>query len=368
MEIPLSSSAVYFLKIMEFTPCFLTTGIGSMPHKEAAEAVENILLNFKQIPFWPQLPKRSFLESMYVQFSEKLPGVLINEEKRTIYVDTKQVEEQLEECYQHYLSDDTDYFAITPEYAQGLYALLEKLNNNGQRFIKGQITGPISFGLTVTDENKRSIIYNPLLAEALIKMLAMKVKWQIRKLRAQSSELRAIIFIDEPYLASVGSAYVSLKKEDIIKYTDEVIAAIHTEGAWAGIHCCGNTDWSIILDTKADIISFDAYNFIDNLSLFSEKLKDFLEQGRVLAWGIVPASEAIDKETTESLTERLEKGIGKLCKKGLEEERIASLSLITPSCGTGTLSTKSAESVLKLTYELSEIMKEKTQGENGSWR
>lgn len=344
---------------MGFTPSFLATAIGSTPHEEAAQAVRGMLSNFKQIPFWPQLPHRSFLESMYVQFSEKLPGVLINQEKRTIYVDTEQAEKQLEECYQHCLSDDTAYFAITPEYAQGLYVFLEMLKENGEGFIKGQITGPISFGLTVTDENKRAIIYNPSLAEVLTMVLAMKVKWQIKKLTALNPKRRIIIFIDEPYLALIGSAYVNFKREDIIKYSNEIIEAIHAEGALAGIHCCGNTDWPVILDTKVDIVSFDAYNFMDNFSLFAKQLKDFLEEERVLAWGIVPASLAVDKETVESLTQKLEKGISNLCGKGLEKTKIMNLSLITPSCGMGTLSVKSAESVLKLTLQISERMREK---------
>lgn len=343
---------------MEFTPHFLATAIGSAPHKEATKAIEQVLRNFKQIPFWPQLPKRSFLESMYVQFSQGLPGVCVDQEKRTIYVNRQQAEEQLEECYEHYLSDDSDYFAVTPEYAQGFYTLLEKLENDGEGYVKGQITGPISFGLTVTDEDKRPILYNPLLAEALIKVLVMKAKWQVQKLKRPTFKI--IVFIDEPYLTSVGSAYVSLKKEEIIKYTDEVIEAIHTEGALVGIHCCGNTDWSIILDTKTDIVSFDAYNFIDNLSVYGENLKGFLARRGVLAWGIVPASEAIDKETIVTLKARLEKGISLLAEKGLSEKEINDLSLITPSCGAGTLSIEAAERVFELTRQVSEIIREKS--------
>ncbi len=352
---------------MEFTPHFLATAIGSTPHKEATRAIEQVFLNFEQIPFWPQLPKRSFLESMYVQFSQKLPGVLIDQEKRTIYVNRQQAEEQLEECYEHYLSDDSDYFAITPEYAQGFYTFLETLAKYEVRYVKGQITGPISFGLTVTDENKCSIIYNPLLAEVLIKVLVMKAKWQIRNIKAThfrgypASNVKIIIFIDEPYLSSVGSAYVNLKKEDIIRYIDEIIEAMHTEGAIVGIHCCGNTDWSIILDTKADIVSFDAYNFIDNFSVYTEKLKNFLARGSVLAWGIVPASEAIDQESIVTLKARLERGIDSLVKKGLPEKEIAKLSLITPSCGTGTLSIEAAERTFELTRQISEIIREKSE-------
>lgn len=393
----------------KFNSYFSATAIGSMPHKDAKQALDEVFLNFKQIPFWPQMPKRSFLESMYVQFSEALPGVKINEEEKKIYIDTQSAEKQLEQCYEHYINDDIDYFAISPEYAQGLYAFLKILKEDERRtakdegrYIKGHITGPVSFGLTVTDNNKRSIIYNPLLSEALIKVLTMKAKWQIRQFKSKitprncktisgtrsreslpgefrefpglstrnfaeisgrgflGENSKIIIFIDEPYLSSIGSAYVNLKKENIIEYINEIIEAIHREGAMAGIHCCGNTDWSIILDTKTDIISFDAYNFIDNLMLFIGRIKLFLEGNGILAWGIVPSSEIIRKETVETLTERIDKGIAKLTASGLSYQQIANASLITPSCGAGTLSDELAGDVFKAAREVSEAMKGKT--------
>ncbi len=54
-----------------FSP-FLTTGIGSLPHTDPEEACGLVLATF-DIPFWPQLPKLSFRESMIPQFSEGMP-------------------------------------------------------------------------------------------------------------------------------------------------------------------------------------------------------------------------------------------------------------------------------------------------------
>ena len=31
------------------------------------------------------------------------------------------------------------------------------------------------------------------------------------------------------------------------------------EGGLVGVHVCANTDWSLVLDSSADIVSFDAY-------------------------------------------------------------------------------------------------------------
>ncbi|MBN1643272.1 MAG: methionine synthase, partial [Dehalococcoidales bacterium] len=59
--------------------------IGSLPHEDVDKAVAVVMRYQKEIPAWPQLPKRSFRENMYAQYSEGFPGVVIKNDK--IYVD-----------------------------------------------------------------------------------------------------------------------------------------------------------------------------------------------------------------------------------------------------------------------------------------
>src|SRR3990170_7914559 len=73
---------------MEFEHFYHATGIGSLPHKDEKEAFRLILKNFPEIPFWPQLPKRSFLEGMVVQYSEGFPSLEWNEREQRVWVDT----------------------------------------------------------------------------------------------------------------------------------------------------------------------------------------------------------------------------------------------------------------------------------------
>ena len=119
----------------------------------------------------------------------------------------------------------------------------------------------------------------------------MNARWQIRLLRAARPHV--IIFVDEPYMASFGSAYISLSREQVVSMLDEVFAAIKSEGAISGVHCCGNTDWSVLMDTQVDILNIDADGFLENLALYPDELKAFLERGGAIAWGIVPNTEAI---------------------------------------------------------------------------
>jgi len=339
----------------------LATAIGSLPHREAERACELVLENFPQIPAWPQLPRRNLRENMYIQVSEGMPCLVLDEKKGMVYFQTKgDISGELEKFYEKIIEKRVDYFKISREYAAGFYSLMEHLRKklskeeggSGILAFKGQLIGPISFGLTVTDENRKSIFYHEQLVDAVVKTCAMKARWQITRMKEVFPQI--IIFIDEPYLASFGSAFVSLSRDEVVDYLNQVIDSIKSEGAIAGIHCCGNTDWSILMDTKVDIISFDAYSYLETIGLYPEKLKQFFTQGRYLAWGIVPASSKAMEEEIDSLIKRFEEGLKLLNSKGLEKERILENLLITPSCGTGTLPVEVAEKVVKLTRGVSD--------------
>lgn len=333
---------------------FYATAVGSVPYKNSGVACEKIIRSFKDIPFWPQLVRRSFLENMYVQFSERLPSLVVDQETKSIYIDTqKDTTAQLEELYDRFIKDDVDFFSISQDHAGGLYGLLEALKAipDKPKFIKGQITGPVSFGLTVTDDKKRSLFYTPELKEALVKTLCMRARWQIRRLKETGAD--CVMFIDEPYLTSIGSSIVNLKKEEAFSSLIEIIQAIHKEGALSGIHCCGNTDWGFLLGTGLDILNFDAHNFSESVSLYPEELKGFLKRGGVLAWGIIPNTYEAVSESYDSLFKRLETALGLLTKKGIEKKALLEAMIITPSCGLGLIDEYLADIVIDHTVEFS---------------
>ena len=144
----------------------LPTIIGSMPHTDPQKACSLITRYLKDIPAWPQLPQRSFLENMYVQYSEGFPGVVIEGDR--IYVDTsKDIQKPLEELYKAYLENDADRYPTTPDYAAGLYAFLSQTGLS-PRAVKGHVTGPLSWGLTVTDKDRRAVLYDEVLPRSRV--------------------------------------------------------------------------------------------------------------------------------------------------------------------------------------------------------
>jgi len=86
----------------------------------------------------------------------------------------------------------------------------------------------------------------------------------------------------------------------------------------------------VLLATHLNILSFDAYDYLETLSLYPKDLKGFLERGGILAWGIVPTSEAIVREDAQSLVNRLKKGIENLSQKGIDPD-LLQRAILTPS-------------------------------------
>ena len=331
---------------------FMTTLIGSFPHREPDQIIGKILAS-ADIPAWPQLPRRDFRESIYVQYSASLPCTVLDSQAGKVSFDTRgDVTPALERFYEAYLAEDLDAFALQPEFGAGFYAMLAALSSTPGQWCKGHVMGPISFGLTVTDQDLRASLYDEQLADVIVKNMAMQARWQVRKLKAVRPKV--ILFVDEPYMASYGSAFIAVNREQAITYMDEAFKAIHAEGGLAGVHCCGNTDWSVLMDTQVDILNLDAQSFIENLSLYPAALRRFLDRGGTVAWGILPNDARALEATPQNIAADLIQGLKLVVRRAetqgvaISMDEFAPRSLLTPACGLGSTDEAVAARVLEL--------------------
>jgi hypothetical protein len=332
------------------------TIIGSVPHTDPVKATALVTRYLRDIPAWPQLPRRTYLENMYVQFAEGFPGVVVGDER--IYVDTAQdYSKSLEALYRAFLEDDAGKYPVGPERAAGLYEFLRQ-DKLSPLAVKGCVTGPVSWGMTVADERKRAILYHDTLGDAVPKLLKLKAAWQERELKKLSEN--TIIFVDEPYMAAYGSSVAAgpfSSPDKVAAMMDEVFGGIT---GLKGLHCCGNTDWSVLLKTRMDILSFDAYNYAESVALYPDEIKQFLKRGGCIAWGIVPNETGpVTKESVASLRDRLEEAIAPFTRHGLPFKELLAQSLLTPSCTLMPLSEAGAERALELLTSLSAEMRQK---------
>jgi methionine synthase II (cobalamin-independent) len=334
----------------------LATGIGSLPLTDAQSATELVLRYLPQIPFWPQLPKRSPKEGMLVQFSENLPGLKVS--GSDLIFSTPEREKELEIFYERFISHDLEYFKISPDFAAGLYAFAQRLSGldlSGIEFIKCQVTGPFTFCSGITQEDGKTILHDEVLRQAMVKGLAMKALWQLAYFKKFGKSM--ILFFDEPYLTGVGSAYTPVNRDEVIEIYAELVDTLKSSGCLVGIHCCGNTDWSMLTDSGIDIINFDAFNFQERFVLYAEQLNLFLQKGGVICWGIVPTQEFSAQQSPEFLGEKIKFGLDALVKKGVDRQLLLERLLISPACGLGTLNTQNAQGILNLLQQTSRFFR-----------
>lgn len=335
-----------------------TTHIGSFPYVDVEIALDKAF-NF-DIPAWPQLPKFKE-EGMLWQFMKSFPGFDLNTEK--VYTNTQTFEEELLAIYEKYIAivneareDLLDDF-LESDFSKTFFPFLELAKRRGKTLLKGQITGPFTLGTAIKTDSGEALIFRDDLRDLLLKYLTLKALAQVKYLSGVADKV--LLFIDEPGLAGFGSsAYITLSRELILDMLKEIISVLKTKGVITGIHICANTSWDIPLRSGIDILSFDSFSFFERLLIFAQDLEDFLKNSNgYIAWGIVPTeSQLLATLEEEKLIERFETQLTVLSNRlNISPERVLERSLITPSCGMGSLSEEEVDKVLNFLEKLRSI-------------
>lgn len=350
--------------------------IGSLPLDSHETALDWIFQATPEIPLWPQLPSNP-RERMLPQFAEGIPCIVEQDPgspQGRMYFDTSfpDFEGAMLSFYEDYLAAVGDPDTLTHsrfttgrDRAAGLYLLAERLRAlpaaETVQAAKGQVTGPFTMLTGIKDSEGRAGYFDATIRDMVIKAIALKAAWQTRLLR-DSCGRPVLLFIDEPALAGLGSsAFISVSADEIREMINETVTAVHLAGGLAGIHVCANTDWETLLGSDIDILSFDAYGYFDRIAPLGRDINAFLDRGGILAWGGVPTSneEDIRTETPAALCSLWETQMDAVVTAGRGKTEILRQTLITPSCGTGSLSPEPARKVLALTRDVSAALRRK---------
>jgi hypothetical protein len=330
----------------------LTTAMAVMPHTDSSQALEAALS--LDIPFWPQLPRLSYYEDMYVQASEHFPGILLDLEKQTLSFSMEKFVAEFEETLARF--DDPRYFDISHDYSTVYHQFLS-LDLSQRPAIRGQLEGPISFGLNVLDQDKRPILFDDTVRPFMFEFMAQRINVQLDRLKKLNPN--AFMFIDEPGLQFLFSALSGYDSSAASKDMEAFIAMLQRP---CGVHLCGNPDWDFLLNLELDILSMDTYLNGEIFASYAGSIKRFLDRGGVLAWGIVPTNiEPFEKESMDSLENLLEGVWDVLGARGLDKDYIISRSLISPAtcCLVNPDGEKTVEKAFKIVGRLSQRLREK---------
>lgn len=300
----------------------LTTAMAVMPHTDPDQALETALT--MDIPFWPQLPRFSYYEDMYVQAAEHFPGIILDAENHKLSFSTDKFMDELETAMAGF--EDPERFDVSPDYSVVYHRFLD-MDLADRPAIRGQLEGPISFGFAINDENDRPILFNDTVRPFMLEFMARRVNVQLERLRRKNEN--AFMFVDEPglqFLFSALSGYGDVQAKQDMEMFFSMIE--HPRG----VHLCGNPDWDFLLNLDIDILSMDIYTNRDVFAAYGQSIKRFLEKGRILVWGIVPTNmEPYEKESLKSLRGQLEDVWQRLYAAGIERDQILSQSLISPA-------------------------------------
>lgn len=330
----------------------LTTAMAILPHKNPDIALDLSLS--LDIPFWPQLPHISYYEDMYVQAAEHFPGIVLDMEKQTLRFSMEKFLIEFEETMSHF--DEPEYFDISSEYS-AVYSRFLKMDMSDWPAIRGQLEGPISFGLNVLDQDKRPILFDDTIRPFMFEFMSKRINVQLKRLKQMNPN--AFMFVDEPglqFLFSALSGYDSIRAKSDLEYFFSMVKRPR------GIHLCGNPDWDFLLNLDMDILSLDIYQNGEIFSLYSGSIKRFLDRGGIIVWGIVPTNfEPFEAENINTLEAKLIGIWDLLADKGLDREFLISRSLISPAtcCLVNPDGEKTVEKAFKVVRKLSRNLRDK---------
>lgn len=341
---------------LSFQAACLPVAQGSLPHSTVAQALGILLKTTPTILTLPQLVRRNLREWSYVRSGLGFPGLMVDQRTERVYVDRGRAEQGLDRLGLAYLQDDTETGMLP---AEDLSAWAEVLRGVAQNFrgcaLVGQMFGPVSLSLQLTDEHLRPLIYDPVLLEALTQHLMLRAAWFSSQLANYADDI--IICLEEPFLDAFGSPFFPLDWDQGIELLERAFAGV---SGCRGLVAGGSVNWSAVLETSVEYIVFDAYEHSATMLAAAGALAGFFERAGVLVWGLVPTDERTLAHTTAaSVVAHYEGLLDALADAGIARETALQASLISTSTSLDHLPVTLAEQALCLCAEVSDLLRSK---------
>jgi len=300
-----------------------TTAMGIMPHTNVERALELALS--LDIPFWPQLPNLSFYEDMYAQTSQNFPGTVVDPDGEKVSFNRAKFDAELGDYSLRMAEPET--FVLSRRYSAVYHRFLSGVLQDYPA-IRGQVTGPVSFGFRVTDEESRPLIYNEEVRSLLFDFIQRKANAQYWQLERKNQN--AFVWLDEPGLGWVFSGLTGYNDVQARQDYHSFLAGLDGPKA---LHLCANVNLPYLLGLGIELLSFDAYQIETMPKGYVTAVADFLRSGGIISWGIVPTdSENLGKETPETLAGLLSDYWEVVAvNAGLSARAIAEQALIAPA-------------------------------------
>jgi methionine synthase II (cobalamin-independent) len=315
-------------------PYGVATGVGSLPHRDAAAAAQFVFAETPLLPAIPTLPRRSPAEGMIAQAAVGVAGITQGQ-YGSLAIDAA----GLDPLAPVITDLDDDAFV-------GLQAfLIAAQSEDYQGPVKWQFVGPITFGLALVRAGVPSAVAFAVAVQA-VREHVRSIHHAVSVALPNSSQ---IVMIDEPSLVELSDPEFPLAPDSAIDLLSSAMAVVEAT-ATVGVHCCGQTDWATVLAAGPSIISLPVDQSLVEIGGY---LARFLEQGGWIAWGAVPTDGPMSL-SSERPWQALAALWCELVNHGCDPYRLRRQALITPACGLGLHADEVAGSVFQIVREISE--------------
>ena len=166
-----------------------------------------------------------------------------------------------------------------------------------------------------------------------------------------------VTFLDEPSLVGGQRSELPLDADHTIDLVSGALAVIEPR-AVTGLHCCGPSDWRVLLQAGPQVLSLPLDAGIDGSA---GALGSFLDRGGWVAWGAVPTDGPLGDHASR-LWRQLSSQWCELVQAGCDPVALRRQALVTPVCGLALHGVDHARRVLSLTRELAERLHDQVIG------
>ncbi len=299
-----------------------TTGIGSLPHRNASQAVEFAFAAY-DVPAIPSLPRRSPAESSIAQALVGAAGVTLGQ-YGTVAVDVEGLDAEA--------PVDTD---LRRDNFVGFRTFLDVARARHYAGpVKWQFVGPISLGVAL----RRAGAAPDVAFAVAAKTVGSHLGALSATVSAALPDAPQLVVLDEPFIDGLMSRDFPIAPDEAVDLLSSAMAVLEPR-VTVGVHCCGDADVATLLESGPSVLSLPVSMSLVPLAGYLDR---FLRNGGWIAWGAV-ATEGPIGVTSARSWHHMSKVWCELVQRGCDPNLLRDQSLVSPECGLGTHSVAVAE-------------------------
>lgn len=330
---------------------------GALPYNNIKNTTAMMAKLFRNTPFIPVLPNFSQEDTLDRRLFENIPGISYDKDKLVLNIGVLDYEKEVavfEKVFRNPDSQHIEKYGFNAGFLEKYFQMIKKFQS---QYAYINLLGPFTVSQILTSAAQGQILADKSYRKLFIQAVCVKALWLIKKIKQYCPNTIPIVILEEPMFGQFGM----VKRENdeitadmVISLFSKVIEKLKSFGAIVGVQCFEKCDWSIPIKSGADLISYDAYNNPNNLSIIPDLLIDFLRNGGVINWGIVPvvSDNMVKGLSIDYLEKRLSSTIGGIILAGVPAELLYRNIMISLNNNPDKLSVMFAEKAIMLANQL----------------